>query len=153
MVRRPSGRCHIEGAERSWEVRRDTFNGLDREVSSVVAEPRSLKVVRYSESEKGTLLLGYLETSCSSDEFWRARSRVAKDLSVDMTAVTSLLRLNHFIDLGRPLQLRKELKFARKLSDAEAVLGFTCATRRSPQLREGDAADKSTYDKERLNAV
>ena len=125
MDRRPSGRCHIEGAERSWEVRRDTFNGLDREVSSVVAEPRSLKVVRYSELEKGiTLSLGYRETSCSSDEFWRARSKVAKDLSVDMTAVTSLLRLTHLTDLGWPLHLREVLKFARNLSTAEAVLGL-----------------------------
>ena len=55
VVWRPSARCHIEGAERSWEVRRDTFNGLDREVSSVVAEIRSLRVVRYNKSEMGTL--------------------------------------------------------------------------------------------------
>ena len=73
-------------------MRRDTFNGLDREVSNVVAETRSLRIVRYSKLEKGILFLGYLETSCSSDEFWRARSRVAKDLSVDMTAVTPLLQ-------------------------------------------------------------
>ena len=103
-------------------MRRDTFKGLDREVSSVVAEPRSLIVLRYSKLEKGTLL-DYLETSCSSDELWRARSRVAKDLSVDMTAVTSLLRLKRLTDLGRPLQLREGLRFARKLSNAEAVLG------------------------------
>ena len=108
------------GAERSWEVRRDTFNGLDREVSSVVAETRSLRIVRYSKLEKGTLLLCYLETSCSSDEIWRARSRVAKDLSVDMTAVAPLL---HLTDLDWPLQLHEGLKFARQLSNAEALLG------------------------------
>ena len=103
-------------------MRRDTFNGLDRDVSSVVAETRSLRVVRNSKLEKSTLLLCYLETSCSSDEFWRARSRVANDLSADMTAVTPLLHLIHLTDLGRPLQLREGLKFARKLSTAEVVL-------------------------------
>lgn len=43
IVRKPSGRCHIEGAESSWDVRSVTFSGLDRRVRRVVAEPRSLE--------------------------------------------------------------------------------------------------------------
>ena len=156
MVRRPFGRCHIEGAERSWEVRRDTFNGLDREVSSVVAEPRSLTVVRYSKLEKGTLSGGYLETSCSSDEFWRARSRVANDLSVDMIAVTSLMRLIHLPDFGRPLQLRGGLTFAMKLSNAEAVLDSLVLPgdhHSYATVRLLGPGVRPTYNKVRLNAV
>ena len=45
VVRRPSGRSHIEGAERSWEVRSVTFRGFDSSVSRVVAEPRSLRML------------------------------------------------------------------------------------------------------------
>ena len=53
VVRRPSGRCHIDGAERSWDVRRVTFNGFERSVRMVVAEPSSLNRVRYSTSLEG----------------------------------------------------------------------------------------------------
>lgn len=83
VVRRPSGRCHIEGAERNWEVRRVTFSGFDKRVSRVVAEPRSLNVVRHGRLEKVSVVC-YIETSCSSDLLCRARSRVANDLSVYM---------------------------------------------------------------------
>lgn len=92
VVRRPSGRCHIGSAESNWEVRRVTFDGFNKRVSSVVAEPRSLGMVRYGRLEKVSVVC-YLETSCSSDELWRARSKVAKDLSVYMAATTPLWRL------------------------------------------------------------
>lgn len=64
-----------------------TFKGFDKRVSKVVAEPRSLGVVRYGSLEKETVAC-YLETSCSSDPLWSARSKVAKDLSVYMAATT-----------------------------------------------------------------
>lgn len=46
VVRRPSGRCHIDGADRSCDARSVTFSGFDKRVSSVVAEPKSLGMVR-----------------------------------------------------------------------------------------------------------
>ena len=51
VVRRPFGRCHMEGAESNCEVRRVTFNGFDKRVSNVVAEPRSLGVVSHGRLE------------------------------------------------------------------------------------------------------
>lgn len=42
VVRSPSGRCQIAGADSNWEVRRVTFNGLDSNVSNVVADPSNL---------------------------------------------------------------------------------------------------------------
>jgi len=42
---RPSGRCHIAGAERSCAVRSVTLSGFDNNVSRFVAEPRSLDSV------------------------------------------------------------------------------------------------------------
>ena len=87
VVRRPSGRCHIEGAESNWEVRRVTFSGFDKRVSRVVAEPRSLDLVRDGRLEKVSMVC-YIETSCSSGLLWRARSRVANDLSVYMVGTT-----------------------------------------------------------------
>ena len=44
VVLRPSGRCHIEGAESNWDVRSVIFNGFDNSVSNVIAEPSSLYV-------------------------------------------------------------------------------------------------------------
>lgn len=68
-------------------MRRVTLSGFDRRVSRVVAEPRSLILVRDGRLER-VLVVCYLETSCSSGPLWRARSRVAKDLSVDMVGTT-----------------------------------------------------------------
>ena len=42
VVRRPSGRCHIDGAASNWDVRRVMFSGFERRVNRVVAELRSL---------------------------------------------------------------------------------------------------------------
>lgn len=41
-VRRPSGLCHIVGAESIWCVRRERLRGLERSVKRVMAEPKSL---------------------------------------------------------------------------------------------------------------
>lgn len=87
VVRRPSGHRHIEGADRSCDVRSVTFNGFDRRVSSVVAEPKSLGMVRDGRPDSVTEVR-YLETSCSLDPLWRARSRVANDLSVYIAGST-----------------------------------------------------------------
>lgn len=48
VVRRPSGRCHINGAESNWEVRSVIFDGFDRWTRTVVAEPRSLQMSAWS---------------------------------------------------------------------------------------------------------
>lgn len=56
----------MEGAESNWEVRRVTFNELDKRVSNVVAEPRSLQTVRLTDGKRYQCH-AYLETSCSSD--------------------------------------------------------------------------------------
>lgn len=45
VVRSPSGRCHIKAAESNWDVRSVTFNGFERSVSSVVADPSNLVTV------------------------------------------------------------------------------------------------------------
>ena len=109
VVRTPSGLCHIEGAERSWEVRSVTLSGLDKRVSSVVAEPRSLGMVRYGRLEKVSVIC-YLETSCSSDPLRRARSRVVKDLSVYMAAMAPHRRLTLLTGSDRSLQLHGVLR-------------------------------------------
>ena len=87
VVRRPSGRCHIDGADRSCDVRSVTFSGFDKRVSNVVAEPKSLRTVRDGSPDSVTEAC-YLETSCSSDPLWIARSRVANDLSVYIVIAT-----------------------------------------------------------------
>lgn len=50
VVRKPSGRCHIEGAERTWEARSVTFKGLESRVRRVVADPRSLQTLAMGSS-------------------------------------------------------------------------------------------------------
>lgn len=77
-------------------MRRVTFSGFDKRVSSVVAEPRSLEIVRDEGLEKVSMVC-YIETSCSSIPLWRARSSVTNDLSVYMVGTT----------LGSKLELPK----------------------------------------------
>lgn len=42
VVRRPSGRCQIAGAESNCDVRSLTFSGLESNVNRVVAAPSNL---------------------------------------------------------------------------------------------------------------
>lgn len=74
-------------------MRRVTFRGLDKSVSKVVAEPRSLGNVKTGRMEN-LPVVRYPDISSSSDPLWRARSRVAKDLSVYMAAST--LKIDRF---------------------------------------------------------
>lgn len=60
-----------------------TFRGLDKRVSSVVAELKSLGMVRNGRLDSVPEVC-YLDTSCSSDPLRRARSRFTNDLSVCM---------------------------------------------------------------------
>ena len=81
-MRRPSGFCHIAGAVKICEVSRVTLSGLDNNVRSVDADPRSLERLTKEQMSQGDD--SYLDMSCSPVGICNARSKVAKDLSVAM---------------------------------------------------------------------
>lgn len=85
--------CQTAGAMRIWDVSRATFKGLDKSVRRVVAELNSLVLDRQPGRSCGRSAESNLEATCSFEGICRARSSVARDLSVAIESQSFTTRL------------------------------------------------------------